>query len=450
MIWILRRSLYNMKRQLTLLLMILLAGFTHVYAQPLLTVEEAVAAALEKNYEIQLSRNDSLIYALNLGYAKAAFLPRVNASAATVFNNNNLKQRLSDGSERNQNGIRSNNIASSVNMNWTVFDGLKMFITRDKLKAMAGLGNLGIENQLENTIADVIITYYNIVQQKQQLLAIEEQMTLNEERATVAEKKLSVGLGAKPDVLQAKLDINAQKAARLRQLNLIEQLKETLNLLMAVKPGTAYQVSDSIPFDDSIIVTDVLNDAAAKSPALLLAQKQIEIANFTLRERKAERYPTVNLNAAYNFSRTENQLVVNNFTPLLNRNQGFNYGISANIPIFNNYNVKRNIQLAQMDINYQQLQYDLQRYRVENSVVTAYKNYELQRRMLSLEQENIIIARENVYIASERFRLGVTTSLELREAQKSLADAYYRLITARYNAKVAETELLRLKGDLVK
>jgi outer membrane protein TolC len=50
----------------------------------------------------------------------------------------------------------------------------------------------------------------------------------------------------------------------------------------------------------------------------------------------------------------------------------------------------------------------------------------------------------------ERFRLGISTTLELRETQKTLADSYNRLIAARYNTKVAETELLRLKGDLVK
>ncbi|MFZ4771399.1 MAG: TolC family protein, partial [Ferruginibacter sp.] len=393
---------------------------------------------------------DSTLAALNNSYAYAAFLPRLNASSGLIFNNNNTKQKLADGTQRKQAGLKSNNISASVNLNWTVFDGFKMFATRDKLAEIVRLGELNIKNQIVNTVSDVVKNYYNIVRQKQQLIAIQEQMRLNEERVTQAEKKLSVGLGAKPELLQAKVDLNAQKAARLKQLTLIEQLKEQLNQLMVMARETRYEVSDSIPFKNDLLVTDILAAAEQNSPELLVAKQNINIANLTLKERKAERYPTVSLNSAFNFSKTENQLVINNFTPLLNQNRGFNYGISTAIPIFNNYNVKRQIQAAQLDISYQSTIYDYQKWKMNIAISNAFKDYELQKKTLQLEQENIVLAKENVYIASERLRLGVTSYLELRETQKSLEDAYNRLIAARYDTKLAETELLRLKGDLVK
>jgi outer membrane protein TolC len=142
--------------------------------------------------------------------------------------------------------------------------------------------------------------------------------------------------------------------------------------------------------------------------------------------------------------------VVNNFTPLLNRNLGLNYGLSAAIPIFNGFNVKRQVKAAQLDIDYQNTLYNYQKWRMDVAISNAFKDYELQKKTLRLEEENILLAKENVYIASERLRLGVTSYLELRETQKSLEDAYNRLIAARYDSKVAETELLRLKGDLIR
>ena len=429
-------------------LVLLLGGFS-ARSQQLLTVEEAVAAAMQNNYEIQLLRNDSAVAAVNNSYATAAFFPRINATTGLIANNNNLRQRLADGSERKRGGIRSNNIAASVNLNWTVFDGLRMFATRDKLAEFVRLGELNIRNQLVNTVSAVIQTYYNIVREKQQLKAIEEQMSLNEERVTQAQKKLSVGLGAKPELLQAKVDLNAQIAARLRQLTLIEQLKEQLNLLMVMAENTRYEVDDSIPFRNDLVVTDIMAQAETNSPQLQVTQQNIKIAKLTLRENRADRFPTVSFNSAYNFSKTENQLVVNNFTPLFNRNMGFNYGVSASIPIFNNFNVKRLIKVAQLDIDYQNTLYDYQRWQINTAISNAYKDYELQRKTLRLEEENILLAKENVYIASERLRLGVTSYLELRETQKSLEDAYNRLIAARYSTKLAETELLRLKGELV-
>lgn len=429
-------------------IMLLLNNF-NASSQSLLTVEEAVATAIKNNYDIQLLKNDAALAALNKSYANAAFYPRVNGNLATVFNNNDTRQKLADGSERGASGIRSNNIQASVNLNWTVFDGLKMFVTKDKLNEFVRLGELNIKNQLVNTIAEIIRTYYNVVRQKQQLKAIEEQMSLNEERVEQAEKKLKVGLGAKPEMLQAKVDLNAQRAAKLRQQTLIQQLKEQLNLLMVTSRDAIYEVEDSIPFKNNLMVTEILEAAEKNNPLLQVTQQNIKIAELTLKENKADRFPIVSFNSAYNFNRTNNQVVVNNFTPLFNRNRGFNYGVSATIPIFNNYNVKRQIETTKLNISYQQTLLEFQRWSMNIAVSNAYKDYELQRKTLQLEEENIALAKENVYIASERLRLGVTTYLELRETQKSLEEAYNRLIAARYDTKVAETELLRLKGELV-
>ena len=431
---------------------ILIASFfiSTAHGQDTLTVEQAVATAMQNNYEIRLLKNDSALAALNNSYAYAAFLPRVNAQAGVLFNNNNVRQKLADGSERKRNGIHSNNINANVNLNWTIFDGFGMFATRDKLQEIVTLGELAIKNQVVNTVSDVIKTYFGIVRQKQQLKAIEEQMQLNETRVEQAEKKLSVGLGAKPELLQAKVDLNAQKASRLQQLTLIDQLKTQLNQLMVVAPETRYEVADSIMFDKSLVVADIMAAAETNSPELQLQQQNIKIAQLTLKERKAELWPTVSFNSAYNFNRTQNKEVVNNFSTLLNRNSGFNYGVTATIPIFNGFNVRRQIKAAQLEIDYQSTIYDFQKWRMNNAISIAYQDYELQKKTLALEEENILLARENVYIANERLRLGVTTFLELRETQKSLEDAYNRLIAARFNTKVAETELLRLRGDLVR
>ena len=419
-------------------------------SQDLLSAKTAVANALQNNYEILLLRNDSALAALNNSYANAALLPRLNASTGVIFNNNNTRQKLADGTERKRGGIRSNNLAAAINLNWTLFDGLKMFATKDKLSEFVRLGELNIKNQVINTVADVIKTYYGIVRQKQQLKAIEEQMGLNEARVAQAEKKLSTGLGAKPELLQAKVDLNAQKAARLKQITLIDLLKQQLNQLMVRNDKTFYDVADSIPYQKELLLSDIIASAEKNNPELQISKQSLHIAQLTLKERMAERYPTITFNSAYNFSKTENKLVLNNFTPLLNRNMGFNYGLGVSIPIFNSYNVKRQIKTAQLDIDYQNTVYDYQKWKMDIAISNAYSTYELQKRTLQLEEENILLAKENVYIASERLRLGVSSYLELRETQKSLEDAYNRLIAARYDTKVAETELLRLKGELVR
>ncbi|HYC40063.1 MAG TPA: TolC family protein [Chitinophagaceae bacterium] len=419
-------------------------------AQQLLTLEEAIAATLKNNYDILLAKNDSSAAAIDYSYRNAALFPRLNGNLGTTWFNNNTKQILSDGTKRESKGLRSNNVLAQLALNWTLFDGLKMFATRDKLAEFVKLGELAVKNQVISSVAHVITTYYSIVRQKQQLRAIEEQMGLNQERVKLAQYKLDIGAGTKPDVLQAQVDLNAQKAAQLQQQTLIGQLKEELNQLMRIPPGGAdYDVPDSIPLNRHLVLVDIQSTADRENPTLLIAQKNIDIAGLALKERRAERFPTVSLNAAYNFNRNRNRAVINTFSTLFNRNYGFNYGFTATIPIFNNFNTRRLIQQAELDVQYFRLSYENQRSLVSLAVIRAYRNYEQLLKALELEESNIVLAKENVDIIFQIYRLGATTYIQLREAQKSLEDAYTRLINARYNTKLAETELLRLKGELV-
>jgi outer membrane protein TolC len=430
-------------------LLFLLSSSLVVKSQTLLSLEEAIATALQNNYDIILSKNDSAVAALDYSYRNAVFVPRLNGNLGATWNNNNQKQEFATGTKREGN-VKTNNVAASLTLNWTLFDGLKMFATRDKAEEFVKLGVLTIRSQVINTVANVINTYYNIVRQKQQLKAIEEQMSISQTRVDLAQRRLDIGVGTKPDVLQSKVDLNAQKAAQLVQQTLISQLKEQLNQAMNFKRLAGYEVADSIPLNMSVSLGDIQNGFENTNADLLIAKKNIDIAQLTLKERKGEQFPVFSFSSAYNFSRTNNDVTLNPALPLFNRNKGLNYGFTASIPILNNWNTRRLIRQAQLNIQYQQIVLENQRSQISLSVIVAYREYEQQKKALQLEEENILLAKENVSIALEVYRLGGSTFIQLRDAQKSLEDAYNRLIAARYNTKVAETELLRLKGELVK
>ncbi len=439
---------YNFMRNVFFIVAFFASVATTQAQTRLLTVEEAVATALQNNYDIQIARNDSMVAALDYSYRDLAFFPTLNATGGVIFNNNNQRQTLADGTKREQKGIRSNNTAAAVQLDWVLFDGFRMFATRDKAAEFVTLGEYTIRNQVVNTISTVVTTYYNIVRQKQQIKATDEQIVLNEERVRLSQYKLDIGTGIKPDVLQSRVDLNAQKALKLEQLALVDQLKEQLNQLMNVKSRTNFDVSDSIPLNTTIALGDMQEGVDSTSPALLLARKNVDIARLTLRERKADLLPVISFNSAYNFSKTDNKTVINPFSPLFNQSNGLNYGLSASIPIFNRLNGRRLVRQARLDINYQQLVYENQRSLVNLNILNAFQNYEQKKQALALEEENILLARENVDIVLQTYRLGAATLIQLREAQSSLELANNRLIAARYDTKLAETELLRLRGTL--
>ncbi|MEI6949368.1 TolC family protein [Paraflavisolibacter sp. H34] len=418
--------------------------------QDSVTLELAVATALQNNYDIRLSQNDSMVAAINYEYRNSAFLPTLNASATLLANNNSQNATLADGRKRTGSGIRSNNLNSSLAMNWVVFDGFRMFVLRDQLGKYLELGSLTVKNQVVNTMAEVITTYYDIVRQKQQLRNIEEQMALSQERLKLAEYKFEVGAGIKPDILQARIDFNARRAEQVNQLALIDQRKQSLNRLMNVPQTLNYKVSDTIPVQMNLALGDMIQGLEGSSPAILLAEKNIDVAQLGVKEAKAARYPTVAVTGAYNFSQLNNSTVINPAQALSTLNRGFNYGLTASIPIFNNYNVRRNIRQSELAVRFQRLNYENQQQEVNTNILNTFKDYTAQKEIMALADSTIDLARENLHIVRERYRQGVTTFIEMREAEQSLGNSETVRINARYNIKVAETELLRLKGDLVK
>lgn len=423
---------------------------TAARAQQPVTLEEVLALAMQHNYDVQLVRNTASGASLDNDYSWGGFLPQLNGTAAKVWNDNDQKQRFSDNTERTRDGIESTNTNASVQLTWTLFDGTRMFATRERLEQLDIQGQYQVKEQMVNTIASIINNYYDIVRQKQQLRAIQEQIAVNEERVKLAERKLEVGTGVKPELLQARVDLNSQRTQILQQETLIEQRKDQLNGLVGLKLPASFEVADSIVIDLNIDPNTIQQNIEKTNYTLQAARQNIRISELAIQERRGEMFPQINFNSAYNFTRNESSAAINQFTPILNQNQGLNYGFSVTVPILNGFNRRRLTQQAKITHRFQQIFYDQQLANIDVALSNALVNYENSRKILLIEEETIGLAKENVFIALETFKRGVTTSIELRTAQQSLADAYNRVISARYNAKVAETELLRLNGSLLR
>lgn len=440
-----------MKRSLVLAFVLAFFMSSVALAQDdVITLDEVIALALDKNYDIMLFKNLATSAAIDDKYAVGGFFPVITATASRTWNVNNQRQQLADRSIVERNGIKNNNLATSAQFNWLLFDGTRMFATRERIAEIELQGELNFKDQVVNTIAQVILNYYNVVREKQQLKAILEQVAVSEERVRLADRRLDVGTGAKPELLQAKVDLNAQRTAVLQQETIITQLKDQMNGLVDMQLPPVYDVTDTIIINLDIQQEQIASNIENTNFSLQSFRKNIDIAELSLKERKGERYPFINFTGAYNFTRSENTVAINQFTPLSNRNQGLNYGFTFNLPIINGFTNRRNIAQARLNVSQQQLLYQQAKTNVDVGVKNAYVNYDNAKKILLIEEENISLAKENLYIALEVFKRSANTFIEVRTAQQSLADAYYRLITARYNAKVAETELLRLNGSLLR
>lgn len=443
-----------MKLKLFAALFFFFVVFNVAFGQEEVSLEQVISLALEKNYDVRIARTLSDVAETDKDYAWGAFLPQIEATGSTLRSQNDqeirVRNRTTDAIETITGPTASSNLSASAQLVWTLFDGTRMFATRERIAALAEQGQLAVKDQMTNTIATVITGYYDIVRQKQQLKAIQEQMSVSEERVKLAERKLQVGTGIKPELLQARVDFNAQRTQVLQQESIILQLKQQLNALVGLQLPEVYDVADTIIIDLTLDPEVIAPNIENTNFTLQAARQNVRVANLALRERRAEYLPFLNFNAAYTYSKTDNTKLINHYGTLFMQQTGYNYGLTLNLPILTNFTTRRLNQQAKIEVNRQTLLYDQMKNDVNVGMKNAYVNYDNAKKILAIEEETIGLAKENVYIALEGFKRGVTTFIELRTAQQSLADAYNRLISARYNAKVAETELLRLSGGLLK
>lgn len=428
-----------------LLISLILFGASSSYAQEVMTPEEAVAYAVSKNFDVVLAKNDAEVAKVLNNKASAGMLPKINLNTGDVFNLNNLNQKFASGQNVKQNWVAVNSLNAGVSMDWTIFDGMKMFATKDRLAALQSLGEIQLKNQIQDVAAQTLNAYYNIVRQKQQIKAAKELIGISEERVNLSQKKLDVGYSDKTPLLQAKVDLSAQQINILKQETLLEQAKINLNQIIGRNADEPFDVIDNIEVNYQPNLQTIRDTTTSTNYLLAAAKKNIEIAQFQRKEINAQRLPQINFTSGYNFVQNNNKAGFQ----LFNRVYGPSVGVSAKIPIFNGGMVKKDLQAASINIAKQQIQYDKLKHDIDAGIVNAYKDFELSEKMLQLNEENVQIAAENVQITMERYRLNQSTSLDIKQAQSSYEDALYNVILARYNSKVAEIELKRIINNLL-
>jgi len=428
----------------TILLFGLLIASAGLYAQNILSIEEAVGIALKNNYSISVTRNLADIAKVNNTLGNAGMLPTITVNGTDNYSVNNVYLDLATGSPITSAAGKSNAFNAGVALNWTLFDGTKMFITKNKLNQMEKLGEIQFRDTVMQTIYKVTIAFYQVVMQKQQLLAIRDVMAYSLERVKLLQKGYEAGIAHKNDLLQAKIDLNVNKEAEINQMNTIRNSKRVFNMVIARDPDTDFDVADTIPLNYSPDPVDLMNKLYTNNTEVLSYQKQVDIARLSLGEYKTYRLPKLNFVTSYNFQQTDN----NASTVLTNRTYGPLVGGSLVIPVYQAGNALRQVKAAKIQLQTSQYILDDVKLAVNTQLKTSLTDFEDQKSLLAIERDNLTLAKENLSISLERLRLGQTTALEVRQAQESYANSLARFYNFEFNMKMTETRLKQLVAGL--
>ena len=423
---------------------LLLLGSFLGNAQEVLTIKDAVAIALENNFEIKIASNNLNIDKVNMSEGNAGMLPTITGSVVDNNRVQNSSQTLQTGQVNSLKNAKNNSLNYGVSLDWTIFDGLRMFARYDQLKELQKLGETRLKQTILLKIGEVNATYFDLVQQQQQLIAIDSTILISSQRLQLAENRFKIGKASKLEVLNAQVDLNTDKVTLLRQKELYANTKIKLNQILARDVKKEFTVLNDIKVDNSLVLPQLIELAKQQNPQLQTQIIAKNVSELQLKQVKAARYPVVSLNTGYNFQNTESSL---GFTRESSA-RGFNYGFSATLNIFDGFAQNRNEKIAKYELENTKLAIEQQSQVLESQLSTFYQTYLTNLELINLEQNNEAIAKQNLAITIDKLKIGTITTIEFRAAQLNYVNARVRNSNAQYQAKLSEIALKELAGNI--
>ena len=411
------------------------------------TLQECLNEGLENNYSLKMVRNQQRVSDNNATVGNAGFLPSLAVSSSYRGNTQDSQTKLrEDNSIIEDKGVFNQTLDAGIDLNWTIFQGFSVVTNYKKLKELQLQGELNTRMAVENLIADLTAEYYNYIQQIIRLKNLQYAVKLSQERLRIVEQRYMIGSFSGLDYQQAKVDYNTDRSSYMKQIEAVKTSAITLNELMAHEElNTALNVADSvINVNQNLELDQMMEQMLANNASLLYAKKNTYIAELDYKQKASGSYPYLKASAGYGYTMNKYNKGANYHRATL----GADFGLTLGINIFdgNRQRIQRknarinaeNMMLDQIDIE-QSLKADL---------YTLWQAYQNNLRILKLEQENLVAAKDNHEIAMERYMLGNLSGIEMREAQKSLLDAEERILKAQYNTKLCEISLLQISGNV--
>ena len=410
-----------------------------------LNLEEAIAIGLKNNFSIQIANNDTKIAVNNNTLGNAGFLPTVGLNGQIKENPFNQENTDMNWVRTKSNDLHIETAFAAATFDWTLFNGMGMFIKREKLGSLQSLQETSLRASVENKVSEIIIAYFAVVQLNNSIEVLQNAINFSNSRYDLTRKKLQIGTTSELAFLKSSTDLNADSAAFLRQQVALTTAKSKLNTLLVLETGKVYDVTSPMKFDQIIDYDDLKKVLTASNTQISMAKQTVDIALLDYRLAHSPQYPQLAFFTDYNLSRTK----YNYSATLQTVNSGPVVGLNLTIPVFDGFNKRRVAANAKIDAESTKLEYVQIIKETEEALWQIFNEYKTNLKLVELETANLEVAKTTSKISFERFRVGAMSDYELRDIQLAELEAENSLLVAEFQAKKSETELLRLSGKLI-
>lgn len=407
------------------------------------TLTTFVAEMLEKDFGILLLKNEVQLAQNNNNIGAAGYLPTVGVRADKNWSNNNTRQEFFSGQVNAAPSAKNNSTNAAIRLDWTFFDGFKMFATDKKLNALEEISTMQLTAEMEMKVYQASVLFYTLLQQEKLQEVYKQALDLSRARYDLIETKLKLGAATAFQEIQARLDLTADSAVYLQGEKQIQQLKADMNRFLAKAPNTPFEIDGALTINEQITVEKSQQAALNQNTNLLLAKAQLAIRDLERKEIQSFYYPQLALYGQYAFANSENQIGILNSS----RSYGTGVGLTLQWNILNRLSTYTAVKNNKIQTESAQLVADQQGLEMQVELQKAFTELEWARKNYALEKATIVETETAFRIAQNAFENGSITNLELREFQFSIVQAQSRLVQAELVLKTTELNIQLLTGD---
>ncbi len=410
-----------------------------------LTLERAMDITLQNNFGIKIIEQDYFQFEKNTTSGNAGMLPSVDIGGSYQKYFGDFNTHAYTGQSIHERDVSSNISDVWINLNWTLFDGLRMFTEYDRLEKLKETGEQTIKIQIEQTMAQLIIAYSAIAKEKAILDALEERFDLSKYRADIVRKSYDIGKSPDIELLQALVEMKSDSTAIITQNAHFQNSLMTLYEIMGIYPSNSFDFNDSLKLADIPDIKVLTEQSISNNNKLLLERKLIEVRKLEVSKVSSEYLPRVELDAGYYFSETDAEAAFIHY----NRFVGPKLALTLKYNLFDGFNTNRKIENSEIDLEKQRLSEKELELKLKSALTQYWNQYISYKDIAEYEKENIVLSEKNLSISKKSYEAGTISALDFREAQQRHTETKIRIIESLHYAKLYETKLLLLSGALL-
>ena len=446
-----------------ILYFLFLAGvFNGAYAQETrLTKDDAISLVLEKNHGILLAKNTVNIASNNKSLLNSGYLPILSGISNANYNNGDRttefpEQFIEDPAtglkvpapNNELLGAESRNYGASINLNYNLFDGLGRVFNYKKLKEQYNLTELQARETIENTILQLFSVYYNIATLTENKGVLRQAFIVSKSRIKRAQYAFEFGQGSMLEVLNAQVDATNDSINIINAEQQLKNSKRDLNFLLGQELNTFFEVDTGVIFTPKEDLLNYMEISKSTNVSLLQQDKNLLINEYDIKVAKSGYLPKIGLRGSYGWNYAQN--APSAFFPGIN-NTNLDLGLSLNLTwnIFDGGTSSVRIKNAKIALNNQEILKQQLELQIERDLMNALEIYQNRQVVFSIQEKNVETNQNNFDRSKEQFSLGSISSISFRQAQINLMNAQTNKNKAKYDAKLAELQLLQLTGQLL-